>query len=95
MKPLASVASFGLVPVPPMLPGWSELHHSISAPGAVATGCSHPGTDQRVATQTELAELDLRLRRAQKRSARITFQPLRENPDTDSAPSPHSFEDEQ
>jgi len=29
MKPLASVASFGLVPVPPMLPGWSEHRHSI------------------------------------------------------------------
>jgi len=50
MKPLVTVASFGLVPVPSMLPGWSELHRRIG---------------EREATQAELAELELQLRQAQ------------------------------
>jgi len=53
MKTLVNVASFGLIPVPSMLPGWSELH------------CHHRGLVERIATQAELAELELQLRQAQ------------------------------
>ena len=58
MRPLVNVASFGLIPVPSMLPGWSELH------------CHHRGLVERIATQAELAELDLQLRQAQAASDR-------------------------
>jgi len=63
MRPLVNVASFGLVPVPSMLPAWSEHHRRSLAAGAHAIHGNREG--ERVATPAELAELELQLRQAQ------------------------------
>ena len=65
MKVLVSVASFGLVPVPSVSILRGQLYLGVTSCQAASTRCDGDVMAERLATQDEVAELDLQLRQAQ------------------------------
>jgi hypothetical protein len=65
MEVMFSVASFGLVPMPPVSFARGQFHLGVTSSRAAIARSVCGANGERLATQAELAELDLQLRRAQ------------------------------
>ena len=65
MEVMVSVASFGLVPMPPISIARGQFHLGVTSSRAAIARNVGEGDGERLATHAELAELDLQLRRAQ------------------------------